>query len=129
MSLQENLRKISGRFQRLEMSFNVNKCHILQIGKKNIKCDKDMNGTKIESVQCVKDLAVTVEFRLKFSDQYEVAAGKADRMLGYINRNFSFKDKDIMLPLYISLVRPHLEDALQFSAAHHSNDTAKLEDV
>ncbi len=41
MSLQEHLRKISGWSQRWEMPFNVNKCHILQVGTRNNK--KKMN--------------------------------------------------------------------------------------
>ncbi len=37
MSFQEDLRKISDWSQRWEMPFNVNKCHILQIGTRNKK--------------------------------------------------------------------------------------------
>ncbi len=50
-------------------------------------------------------------------------------MLGFINRNFSFKNKDIIVPLYISLVRPHLEYAVQFWSPHHTKDITKLESV
>ena len=50
-------------------------------------------------------------------------------MLGFINRNLSFKNKDIILPLYTSLVRPHLEYAVQFWSPHHAKDIAKLEAV
>ncbi len=88
-----------------------------------------MNGTNLESVQYVKDLGVTIASSLKFSQQSKDAVGKANRMLGFMNRNFSFKNKDVILPLYISLVRPHLEYAVQFSAPHHAKDIAKLEAV
>ncbi len=47
-----------------------------------------MNGTKLESVQCVKDLGVTAASSLKFSQQCKDAAGKANGMLGFINRKF-----------------------------------------
>ncbi len=60
-----------------------------------------MNGTKLESVQCVKNLGVTVASTLKFSRQCKDATGKANRMLGFINRNFSFKNKDLILPLQV----------------------------
>ncbi len=52
-----------------------------------------MNGTKLESVQCVKDLGTTVASSLRFSRQCKDAAGKANRMVGFININFSFKIK------------------------------------
>ncbi len=69
MSLQEDLRKISEWSQRWEMPFNVNKCHVLQVGTRNQKFDYEMNGTKIESVLCAKDLGVTIASNLKFSQQ------------------------------------------------------------
>ncbi len=50
-------------------------------------------------------------------------------MLGFINRIFSFKNKDTILPKDIKLVRPHLEYAVQFWSPHHAKDTGKLEAV
>ncbi len=88
-----------------------------------------MNGTKLESIRCVKVLGVTIASSLRFSQECKDAAGKANRMLGFINRNFSFKNKDLILPLYISLVWPHLEYAVQFWVPHHAKDIAKLEAV
>ncbi len=112
MRLQEDLRNTSEWSQRFEMPFNVNKCQILQVGTRNPKFEYEMNGTKVESVQCVKDLGVTIASSLKFSQQCKNGTGKANRMLGFINKNFSFKNKTVILPLYISLVRPHLEYAV-----------------
>ncbi len=88
-----------------------------------------MNGTKLENVQCGKDLGVSVASSLKFSQQCKDAAGKANRLLGYINRNIFIKTKDVILPLYTSVVRPHLEYAVQVWALHHVNDTAKLKAI
>ncbi len=73
-----------------------------------------MGGVKLESVQWVKDLGVAIASNLKFSQHCKEAACKANRMLGFINENFSSKSKDIILPMYISLVRPHLNYAVQF---------------
>ncbi len=58
------------------MSFYVNKCHILQVGTRNLKNEYEMNGTKLESVQCVKDLGVSVVSSLKFSQHCKDDAGK-----------------------------------------------------
>ncbi len=71
-----------------------------------------MNGTKLESVQCMKDLGVTFASSFKFSQQCKDAAGKANRMLGFINKNILLKTQDVILPLYPSLVKPHLENAV-----------------
>ncbi len=79
MSLQEDLRKITDWSQRWEMPFNINKYHILQVGTRNKKkTEYEMDGIKLESVQCVKDLGVSVEFSLKFSQQCKYAAGRAN---------------------------------------------------
>ncbi len=61
-----------------------------------------------------QNLGVSIASNLKSSQQCKDAAGKANKILGFINSNFTFKNKDIILPLYISLVRPHLEYAVQF---------------
>ncbi len=57
-SLQEDLRKISAWSDKCEMTFNVNKCHFLQVGTRNQNYEYEMNGVKLKSAQCVKDLGV-----------------------------------------------------------------------
>ncbi len=110
------------------MHSNVNKRHILQVGTRK-KNKYEMNGTKLESVQCVKDLGVSVASSLKFSQECKDVTSKANRMLGFINRNILIKTKDVILPVYTILVRPHLEYAVQFWAPHHVKDIVKLEAV
>ncbi len=104
-------------------------CKIGNGGTRNLKYDYEMSGEKLESVHCVKDLGVTIASNLKFSQQCKEAASKANRMLGFIKRNSSFKNRDIILALYNSLVRPHLEYAMQFWSPHLAKDIAKLEAV
>ncbi len=67
--LQEDLRKISDWLMKGEMSFNLNKYQILQVGSRNIKNDYEMRRFKIKSVHLVKDLGVTVASNLKVSYQ------------------------------------------------------------
>ncbi len=128
-SLQDDLNKISAWSARWEIPFNVKKCHILQEGTRNRKYDYETSAEKLEGVHCVKDLCVTITSNLRFSQQCKEAAGKANRMLGFIKRKFSFKNKDIILPLYNSLVRPHLECAVQIWSPHLAKDITKLEAV
>ncbi len=83
------------------MPFNVNKCHILQIGTRNKKIEYEMNGNKLDSVQSVKELGITIASSLKFSQQCNDTVGKANKMLGFINSFFSIKNKVAILPLHI----------------------------
>ncbi len=99
------------------------------MGTRNQKYEYEIIGVKIESVQCVKNLGGAIASNLKFSLHCKEAACKANRILGFININFSFKNKDIILSMDITLVRPHLEYAVQFCSPDHSKDIAKLEAV
>ncbi len=109
------------------MPFNVNNCHIIQVGRRNPQYEYEMNGVKLENAQCVKDLGVMISSNLKFFLHCKVATCKGNKMLGFITRNFSFKYKNIILPMYIILVRPHLKFAVHFWSPHHARGIAKLE--
>ncbi len=52
-----------------------------------------MSGVKLESVQWVKDLGVTIASSLKFSLHCKKADCKAYKMSGFINRIFPSKIK------------------------------------
>ncbi len=72
-----------------------------QVGTRNPKFEYEMSGVKLEIVQCIKHLGVTIASNLKFFLHCKEAACKGNRMLGFINRIFSFKNKDINLSMYI----------------------------
>ena len=50
-----------------------------------------------------------VRVRVKVESQCNEACLKANRMLGLIKRTFVVKTPEVMLNLYKTLVRPHLE--------------------
>ncbi len=76
-SLQDDLNKISAWSAGWEMPFNVKRCHILQVGTRNLKYDYEMSDKKLENIHCVKGLGVTITSNLKFFQQCKEAAGKA----------------------------------------------------
>ena len=51
---------------------------------------------------------------LKFIKQCLLAKYKANLILGIINRGVSYKFAEVILKLYRSYVRPHLEYCIQF---------------
>ncbi len=76
---------------------------------------------------CSEDLGVKISSNLKLSQQSRDAANKVNRMLVFTKRNFSFKDKDEILPLYNSWVRPYFEYIVQFSSLHLAKVIAKAD--
>ena len=71
-----------------------------------------------------RDLGVMVQCNLKVDCK---AANDANRKLGMIKRGFKNKSKEIMLPLYKSMVRPHLDYCIQAWKPHLRKDVDKLE--
>ncbi len=65
--------------------------------------------TKCEQIH---DLGVTVDSAFTPSANVLTAANKARGMLYLIKRSFTCLTKEIFLPLYRALVRPHLEYAI-----------------
>ena len=65
----------------------------------------------VEQVESEKDLGVTFESTLRFDHHILNCVNKANRMLGLIKRTFTYMDKVMFLPLFKTLIRPHLEYA------------------
>ena len=89
----------------------------------------ELLGKEIESVQQEKDLGVVITKDLKSSSQCIEAVKKAQKLLGYIKRQFRTRNKETILTLYNALVRPHLEYAVQFWSLSLRKDIERLEAV
>jgi len=72
-----------------------------------------MSGKKLNEVTVEKELGVIMQNDLKCNKQCINAVNKANRTLGMIKRTFSNFDSEVVLQLYKSLVRPHLEYCIQ----------------
>ena len=127
--VQEDLDTLVSWANEWQMSFNVSKCAVLHIGHNNPCHRYSMNGEIVGAVNRQRDLGILVSKDLKWEHQVNASYAKANRMLGLISRNFTYRSKEIMLPLYKSLVRPHLEHAVQLWSPHLQRDINKLERI
>jgi hypothetical protein len=67
----------------------------------------------LKSVLQESDLGVKMSYKCDWKDQIEKAVGKANRMASWVFRNTVSRTKSVLLPIYKSLVRPHLEYCVQ----------------
>ncbi len=95
----------------------------------NYKMKQQENEIEIQKVIEEKDLGVLIDNKLKFTSHIQNSVKKANRMLGIIRRTFQHIDKTVLLTLYKSLVRPHLEYASTVWSVMYKKDSIIIENV
>jgi len=112
-----------------QMNFNIDKCKVMHIGANNLEEDYVMEGKKLEKISEEKDLGVIISSNFKVSKQCIKAAKKGNQILGLIKRTITCRSNEIIIRLYKSLVRPHLEYCIQAWRPHLVKDIEILERV
>ena len=131
--LQDDLNILQEWSKTWKLDFNISKCNVLHIGKRNPQCIYTMNAggeeKEINSCDKEKDLGVFFDGLLTFDAHVHACIAKANRILGIIKRSFVCLDKDSFTQLYKTLVRPHLEYANVIWAPKFKRQSIAIERV
>ena len=126
---QNDIDKLMKWSEEWQMLFNTSKCKVMHVGRLSFQRQYYMNKQQLELVRQEKDLGITISNDLKVSQQCQQAYNKASKILGLINRTIEYRDTGILLRLYKSLVRPHLEYCVPVWAPHYLKDKALIESI
>jgi len=103
------------------MKFNKAKCKVLHLGRGNPKHKYSLGEKWLESSPEEKDQ------KLNMSQQYALAAQKANRILGCIPSSMASRSREGILPLYSALLRLHWESCVQLWSSQHRTHMDLLE--
>lgn len=127
--IKGDLMKLEKWSREWEMPFNIDKCKVMHLGNNNKETEYEMGGKKLKKVDEEKDLGILFNNKFKVGAQCLKAANKGNQVLGMISRTFVGRGKKVLLPLYKSLVRPHLDYCIQAWRPHLKKDVDRIERV
>ena len=91
------------------MLLNFGKYKCIHTGHGNMGEDCKMGGVILGRTTNEKDFRVPFSADMKVSEQCGFAASKSNQILGLIRRTITYKEKQLIVPLYKAIVVPHLE--------------------
>ena len=110
LQLQQDINLLYEWSRKWQLKFNIGKCYMLHLGKPHEFGEYTIDaGTVIKACDVVKDLGVQIDNQLKFHNHTTVATKKANRLVAIIRKTFQHFDKDTLINLYKTYVRPVIE--------------------
>ena len=138
--LQSDLLAVCSWSRTWLMELNVKKCKFMHFATPNTNPilsyymeEYDLTGNlskvQLDHSTSERDLGIQITSDLKNREQVNLAAAKANRILGQFKKAFTSRNPSLWKRLYTTYVRPPLEFAIQAWSPHLAADIKVLEQI
>ena len=129
--LQQDLNTLMKWADKWQMKFNIRKCKIMQISnhRNKIHCIYTMDGTPLATTEQHSYLGVQLHHKLSWEPHIDHICSKANRTLGFLQRNLQHCPTHLRELAYKQFVLPVLEYCSTIWDPHHQKYISKLEMV
>lgn len=132
IALQNELDRVGDWCYHNHMILNAQKCfHMKMTRRKNrTPARYTLNNEPLAEVNEIRDLGVLVDSTLSFRSHIDVIIKKASKLSGFISRQIkAFRNPDLIIPVYNSVVRSTLEYASPAWNPGYSCHSNRLEKI
>ena len=112
------------------LRFNPSKCKVMHVNYNDNPLNTYVfNDVTLGTINEERDLGVLSSSTLQWNSNIKACIAKANKMVAWITRNLILREKNVMLPIYKTIIRPHLEYCTQLwnPVAEHGNWSTIIE--
>ena len=112
--IQEDIRLLEEWQNLWLLNFNPSKCKVLHINKNSNPLNRYyLDEVELKSVNTERDLGVLTSNSFTWNENINNAINKANSTIAWISRSIINRSEPVMMLIYKSLIRPHIEYCVQ----------------